>query len=101
MFMAVVLVFKPKGNSRFCIDFRKVNVVTQRDSYLLPRITDIGFFNKSKEFYNLRFLYGILTDRIVRGINPKNIFNIPNLYRRYNDLLKECRRPLDIFNTNF
>ena len=59
MSMAVVLVSKPKGNSRFCIDFRKVNVVTQRDSYLLPRITDIlDFLTRARNFTTLDLYTG-------------------------------------------
>ena len=36
----VVLVKKKDGTIRFCIDYRKVNGVTVKDSYPLPRIDD-------------------------------------------------------------
>ena len=37
---AVVLVRKKDGSLRFCIDLRKLNVRTVKDTYSLPRIEE-------------------------------------------------------------
>ena len=36
----IVLVKKKDNTTRFCIDYRKLNMITQKDSYPLPRIQD-------------------------------------------------------------
>ena len=36
----VMLVRKKDGSTRFYIDYRKVNVVTHKDAYPLPRVDD-------------------------------------------------------------
>ena len=33
----IILVWKKDGTLRFCIDFRRLNTVTKKDSYLMPR----------------------------------------------------------------
>lgn len=37
----VVMIKKPSGDYRFCLDFRRVNQISKKDAYLLPNMTGI------------------------------------------------------------
>ena len=51
---AEVIVDKKDGSKRFCVDFRKLNQVTKKDSYPLPVIDDIlALLGKAKYFTSL------------------------------------------------
>jgi len=55
----VVLVRKKNGKLRFCIDYRKLNSVTQRDGHPLPRIDELlDMFGKAKYFSTLDLASG-------------------------------------------
>ena len=50
----VVLLEKPNGEHRFCVDYRQLNVVTKRDAYPLPRIDEtLDAVGNSKWFTTL------------------------------------------------
>ncbi len=49
----IVLVDKKDGSPRFCVDYRKLNAVTKKDKYPLPRIDDCLGGNKYFSTFDL------------------------------------------------
>ena len=50
----VVLVKKKNGETRFCVNYRKLNQITKKDNYPLPRIDELlDDFGKAKWFSTL------------------------------------------------
>ena len=76
----VVLVRKKDGSLRFCIDFRKLNSRTIRDSYNLPRIDDtIDMLIGAKYFTKLDLRSGYWQVEMEETDTAKTAFTVGNL----------------------
>ena len=72
----ISLVTKKDGSIRFCIDYRRLNAVTVKDAYPLPRIDDsLDALSGSKWFSTLDLVSGYWQAEIVESDRPKTAFS--------------------------
>lgn len=79
----VVLVPKPDGSKRFCIDYRRLNAITIRDSYPIPRMDEcIDSLGEASVFTTLDANSGYWQVEIAPGDRDKTTFTChEGLYR--------------------
>ena len=71
----VVIVRKKDGNDRFCIDFRKVNMLVEKDVYPLPNIDLVlRSFNGCNHFTKMDFTSGFFQIKINENDRPVTAF---------------------------
>ena len=74
----IVLVKKKDGRTRFCVDYRKLNHLTRKDAYPLPRIDDtLNTLAGSKWFSTLDLISGYWQVELDQQTREKTAFCTP------------------------
>jgi hypothetical protein len=71
----IILVKKPDGSSRACVDYRKLNALTVKDSFPLPRIDDAyQFLEGANIFSSIDLKSGFWQVKLTERSIPKTAF---------------------------
>ena len=91
----VVLVEKKSGEQRFCVDYRKLNGVTKKDSYPLPRIDDTLDMMHGKRFFTtLDLASGYWQIELEESAKEKTAFIVENNLYEFNRMsFGPCNAP--------
>ena len=100
----VVLVTKKDGSTRFCVNYRRLNVMTTKDAYLVPRIDDSMWLLGNHQWFSTMDLASgywqvvmspeakrkaaFVTNEGLFRVMPFGLCNAPATFERLMDQLK-------------
>lgn len=94
----VVIVKKSDGSPRFCIDYRRLNSITEKDVYPLPRIDDvIERLNGSRIFSKLDLRSGYFQVPLAPSECSKTAFTTSDELWQFNRLPQGLKNSPSVF----
>eukprot|EP00112_Aurelia_sp_Birch-Aquarium-sp1_P012429 Seg2613.2 transcript_id=Seg2613.2/GoldUCD/mRNA.D3Y31 product="Transposon Ty3-G Gag-Pol polyprotein" protein_id=Seg2613.2/GoldUCD/D3Y31 len=83
----VVLLEKPNGEYRFCVDYRRINAVTKKDAYPLPRIDEtLDALGNARVFSTLDLQSGFWQIPVRESDKEKTAFSTQNGHFQFNSM---------------
>ena len=83
----VVLLEKPNGEYRFCVDYRRLNAVTKKNAYPLPRIDEkLDALGNARVFSTLDLQSGFWQIPVRESDKEKTTFSMQNGHFHFNSM---------------
>eukprot|EP00731_Ephydatia_muelleri_P033444 Em0030g1a len=88
--LSPILAKKKDGSLRFCVDYRKVNAITRKDAYPLPRVDDtLDTLGGSKYFTMLDLASGYWQVEVATEEMQKTAFTTPEGLYQFKPRIQE------------